>query len=338
MNNFRLSLYALLLAVCFAVTPGVTEASEITIRPFLIDETLEPRGVAVNTVTLKSDYPVRKAILYATVNEITIDQAGEIKEFISPVMTDRTNTVTSWIEVSRARIAIMPGETAEIPITLRIHPYAEPGEYHAFIGFVEAPNRPKAEAIALAGDARGVLLKVTIADQRSESMRIASFLIDRFVTGSSETREIDIRVENSGDLPSAPVGEIIFYDSKGVEVGSAPVNTEGVVIAPGETATLKSEVPIEGSLGRFKANVALKYGEQQRAALYDTTFFYHMPLHVLLLLFGVILTIAIVIALLFRRAFSGHDEYDDCQEVTMYVRDGHEPQPKDHDIDLKNQS
>lgn len=338
MQQFRRWIIATILSlVILYCIPTFASASEITIRPFLIDESLSPRDISVNTVTIKSDYETRKAILYATVNEITIDAEGEIKEFISPVMTDRTNTVTSWIEVSRARIAIMPGDTAEIPVTLRIHPYAEPGEYHAFIGFVEAPNRPKAEAIAMAGEARGVIVKVTIEDQREDSMHIASFLIDRFVTGDS-ARNIAIEIENSGDIASAPSGEIIFYDSRGIEVSSASVNQEGTVISPGEKVTLNSQVPIEGEIGRYKANVSLRYGDNQKASLFDTTYFYMMPFNLLLLIFGGVLIAAILLSFWFRRAFLKHEVDEDYQEVTMYVKDGHDPQPQDHDIDLKKKS
>lgn len=325
----------LLILVSFSLPAGVF-ASEITIRPFLIDETLQPRDSVTKTITLTNKYESRKAVLYATVNEITVGAEGEIKEFISPVMTDRTNTVTSWIEIGRGRIELKPGETIEVPITLSIHPYAKPGEYHVFVGFVEASKRYEAEAQAMAGDANGVIVKITIADKREDSMRISSFVVDRFVTGD-DNRTINIEVENMGDLPSAPTGEIIFYDSRGVEVTSVPVNMNGEVIAPGESAVLKSSVPLDDSLGRFKANVSLQYGENQRASLFDTAFFYMMPMHLLLLVFGGILFIALMVALLFRRSFvNDYHDNDDGDEVTMFVRDGHDAQPQDHDIDLKN--
>lgn len=313
-------------------TSATVQASDVTIRPFLIDETLLPRDVSTKTITVKSDYDIRKAVLFATVNEITLDAAGEIKEFVSPVMTDRTNTITSWIEISRGRIEVPPGETVEVPLTVRVHPQAQPGEYTAFIGLIEAANRDKAEALALAGEAKGVLLKITVSDQRKETMSITSFLIDRFVTGE-DRRAIEIAVENKGDITSAPTGEIIFYDSRGREVDSIPV--QGKSINPGETGILAGVVPLPEKLGRFKANVTLHYGETQQASLFDTTYFYLVPLYPLMLLFAAVLVVSIIIALMFRRAFFSHETDDDCQEVTMYVRDGHEPNPKDHDIDLK---
>ncbi len=319
----------------FASLAQPVQASEVTIRPFLIDETLKPREDVENIVAITNDYEFRKAVLYATVNEISIDSSGAIKEFVTPVMTDRTVTVTSWVEVSRGRIEVDPGGSTEVPIRLKIHPFAEPGEYHVFVGFVQAPNRPAAEAIAMAGDAKGVIVKVTVADEREDSMRIVGFIIDRFVTGDDK-RVIDIEVENLGDIPSAPVGEIIFYDSRGIEVTTVPVNTAGDIVAPGERMVLKSIIPLDDGLGRFKANVQLKYGENQKASIYDTTFFYMMPIHLLLLIFGGVLLVVLFVALLFRRAFVTHDDEDECDEVTMYVRDGHGAEPKDHDINLKN--
>jgi hypothetical protein len=319
------------------VAPAYVHASEITIRPFLIDETLAPRDSVQKLVTLTNDYQTRKAVVYATVNEITVDNTGEIKDFISPAMSDRTTAVTSWIEVSRGRVEIPAGETREIPMLIKVHPFAEPGEYHVFVGFVETSNRPKAEAIARAGDADGVIVKVTVADERVDGLRISSFIIDRFVTGDNR-KSIEVEVENTGDIASAPTGEIIFYDSRGVERTSVPVNTEGIVIAPGEIVTLQSTIPMEDELGRYKANVSLRYGENQTATLFDTTLFYLMPFHMLMLLFAALLIVAIFVALLMRRILvdKNQDNNGDYEEVTMYVRDGHEPNPHDHDIDLKN--
>ncbi len=331
----NLKLYFFLALI--ALTPMTQVlAGEFTVRPFLIDKVAMPRDIINETVLLTNDSEYRKYVVYATVNEISVDTEGDIKEFVSPIMTDRTNTVTSWIEIGRGRIEIPPGEKKEVPLTFRINPYAEPGEYHVFVGFVPAPNRPAAEEIAMKGEADGVVVKITISDKRVDNMKISGFLIDRFVTGD-DNREIDVIVQNTGDLPSAPKGEIVFYDSRGVEVNAMPFNDEEIQVPPGETVTLKGVLPMSGEIGRYKANVSLRYGENQRASLYDTTYFYSLPSHFLLLIFGAILIGAIFVTFLFRRVFiSDYDDYEDEHSVTMYVRDGHDANPQDHDIDLKN--
>lgn len=201
------------------LSSSVVYASNYTVRPFLIDTTLAPRESETHLVKLVNTEQHRKLTIYATVNEITVDTEGEIRDFVTPVMADQSNTVTSWIEVSRGRIELPAGEDREVPITFRINPKAQPGEYHAFIGFVDAPNRPRAESVARSGDADGVIIKISIADEREDSLHLSSFLIDRFVLGEDD-KLITIDLENVGDLLSVPTGEIIFYDSRGVEISA----------------------------------------------------------------------------------------------------------------------
>ena len=110
------------------------------------------------------------------------------------------------------------------------------------------------------------------------------------------------------------------------------------MVPPGETVQLTSQIPLDNTLGRFKANVSLNYGESQKASLFDTTYFYLMPARILFILFGGVLFVALFSVLLLRRAFARQEVEDDYHDVLVYVRDGHEPRPMDHDIDLKNKN
>lgn len=318
--------------------PVVATGEEINLRPFLIDVELEPREQVTREVTISSEYPHRKAIIFATVNEISLDDDGEIKAFQSPIGSDRASAVTSWIEVTRGRIEVSAGETVTVPLTIAAHPYAKPGEYHAFIGFVEAPNRPVAERTALAGDADGVVLKVTVPDDRISALRLQQFDIERFVT-ADRNREIAVTLENTGDLPATPSGEIIFYDTRGVEVTAVPVNHSGITIQPGEARELITQVPIEQGMGRYKANISLAHTPQQTASIYDTAFFYYISPAVLFSILGGILLATALIVWLFRRTLLTEAEDDEHgNDVLLFVRDGVAAEPKDHDIDLKTKT
>lgn len=319
--------------VTILIFPQSLLATEVTVRPFLIDKTMVPRESVQETIVLQSSYESRIATLYATVNEISVDTNGEIKEFVAPVMTDRTNSITSWFEISRGRIEVEPGESLEIPLKISIHPFAVPGEYHAFIGFTETNKRYIAEEAALQGEADGVIVKVTVADERVDSMRITNMTVDRVVTRDDE-RYVEVTVENSGELPSAPTGELIFYNSRGAEVVAVPVNEERTQISPNDSKTFVAEIPFASSLGNFKANVNLVYGQNQRANLYDTTSFFMLPLQYVLMLMGALLFLIILLFILMQRSRSQYVDPADGDTVAMYVRDGHQPNPKDHDIDL----
>ncbi len=335
--HMPLKLAVLILFVCAFVLPDVSSANEVEIRPFLIDETAEARDVITRTITLTNQYADRKITVFATVNEISVGTDGEIKEFITPVMTDRTNTVTSWVEITRGVIELEPGETKEVPLTLRIHPYAKSGEYHVFLGFVPERKRPDAEAVAMRGEADGVILKLTVADNKTEALRISGFSIDRFVVGE-DNQDIAIKLQNTGQLASVPTGEVIFYNSKGEEVASVPVNTAGVEVAPGAEITLTEKLPLDSKLGRYKANLALEYGATQRANLADTTFFYSLPIQLMILVGVGILILTLLVTILFRRAFLEEKDDEEAHDVVLYVKDTHDAKPQDHDIDLTTKS
>jgi hypothetical protein len=321
------------LAILF-LCPLFVRAAEFTVSPVLIDVDAEQRDVVTKDITLQNTSPT-KLFIYATVNEIAVDEGGAIKEFITPVMTDRTNTVTSWLEISRGRIELEPGETETIPLTIRINPEAQSGEYHAFIGFVSTNKRHLAEETAMAGDADGVIVKVAIEESTNELLRISSFLIDRFVFRKNQG-EITIEVENSGESIAIPDGEIIFYNSRGEEVSSMPVNSEDLVIEGGKKTTITTMVPFHESLGRYKANLVLRYGKEQQAAVFDTTQFFMIPLPLLIALLFAIVIFSLFVTYLLRRAFYDElHEDDDGNTLPLYVRSDREHIDKDHDIDLK---
>lgn len=322
------------IGIFFLISLEVASANTLAIRPFLLDLNLQQREATTETILVTNDKSYKQAI-FATVNEISVDDTGEIKKFESPAMSDRTNTVTSWISVTRGRIEIDPGGEVEVPLTIKVPPNAVAGEYHAFIGFVPTSKRFQAEAKALAGEADGVIVKVTIKSTDEEYIRISGFMVDRFIT-SDDKRLIEIEVDNVGDITTVPTGELIFFNSRGEEVTSIPVNEQALAIRAGESDIITAEVPLESTIGRYKANLSLQYGENQRATVYDSTQFYMLPLHILILVFGVVLLLIFFLILLFRRA-GKHAPVDmtEGEELSFYVRDGHEPNPQDHDIDLK---
>lgn len=308
------------------------QAEDFTVRPFLIDETVEARELLQRDVTLVNKTS-RRLNIYATVNEISVDSSGEIKEFVSPIMTDRTNTVTSWAEIKRGRIEVEPGESVDVPLAFRIHPSAESGEYHVFIGFGSASKRYQVERAALNGELDGVIVKLTIDDKTTEYLRITSFVIDRFITGEAD-KSVEIKLENLGDTTVVPQGEIIFFNSNGEELDAISFNENQISVPSGEEVTINSEIPFEDQIGRFKANLTLQYGDKQKASLHDSTQFYMMPLYIIIFMLVVAILLTILIFILLTRALSARDEEVDGYDLPFMVRDGHEAEPKDHDIDL----
>jgi hypothetical protein len=311
----------------------IPASADVSIAPRLIDIEIEPRQSVTRDITLRNSYDSRTATLYATVNQIAIDNTGSISEFVPPVMTDRETDVTSWISINRGRISLPAGETTAIPLTVQTHPNTPPGVYHAFIGLTQASNRAIAEAAALAGDAPGLILKVTVPDTRVESIRIAALESDRFVFDESD-KTLTLTVTNEGQRAINPQGEVVFYDARGREIAAAPVNTYDQIIGVSEELVLTVPLPDTVPAGRVSANALLTYGEQ-RATVFASTSFLAVPWWIFLVLgVGMLAVLLLLLSLLRTRAVTDNSEHG--ESVAMYVGTNRDHETKDHDIDLAN--
>lgn len=313
--------------------PSTYLYASYSITPLIIEQTAAPRDMFEESVKITNTTD-RKLRIFPTVNQITLGDEGEIKEFIPASMSDNTTSVTSWIEVTRGRVEINPGETLKLPVMITINPNAKPGEYYVFLGLAEGSKRDEAEVKVMAGTAPGVVIRIELADTKNEYLRLSSYRVDRFVTDESKAQVV-YEVENIGDITIVPRGEIILYDVRGTEVGSLSINTDEISVPPGERVSFTSPLPEVGFIGKFKAFLALEYGVAQAATIYDTTYFTVVPLQTLLITFAILLGVSLVSALYYHRTRLREDDIDEEGDVTMYVRPGVASTDKDHDINLK---
>jgi hypothetical protein len=327
-----LTIVTLLFGTLFAPSESLA-APSYTVSPLIIDETVEKRDIKEFTITLTNtgDTPVT---IYPTVNNISVTEGGTIEAFIPAVMSDRSSSIASWIEISRAGIDLRAGDTRTIVLTLRINPAAAAGEYHALVGFPFGGNRDEAERMVARGDAPGTVVSVSIEDKRTSLLKLSHFLIDRFVT-SADNAAASYSIKNPGEETLIPHGEVIFYDSRGREVGTIPVNPEKIAIAPGEEYTFDAGVPADGLFGKYKAFLSVEYGTQNIASVQDTTFFYILPMKTILIILGMLLIVVISVSLYVHRRYFDEVIDDGSELLPVHVRDT-SSDPLHHDIDLRN--
>jgi hypothetical protein len=327
------TVHTFVIVLSFGLLPGLAFAAEVLVAPPLYDLELQPRDVVTKDITIRNETD-HKIYVYATVNEIAVDDSGDIREFISPVMDTRETAITSWIEITRGRIELEVGEEKTVPLTIRVHPYAPTGEYHAFVGMVSESNRPLADAKTLRGDSDGVIVKVNLEDKASGVLRMTSFLVDRFIV-RNENRTISLALKNEGTRSSTPTGEIIFYNSRGEEVSSLPINSEGVSIEPGVEKQFQLTIPFADKLGRFKANATVRYGTEGESTIFDMAQFYMIPYRFLIICIAAIILFSLFVTYLLRRVFYDelHSE-EEGGELPLYVRNDRVHAEHDHDIHI----
>lgn len=314
------------------LTPTSVHAdAAYTIAPLVIDIDAEARDILTKQITI-TNTGSQPVTIYPTVNNISLTAGGTIEEFLPPVMSDRTASLASWLEISRAGIDIPIGGIRSVDLTIRINPNPVPGDYHAFIGFGYGGNRDEAEAQVALGRAPGTIISVTIDDKKKEFLKLSRFIIDRFITGTANQAAL-YTIKNPGDEPLKPVGEIILYDKRGSEVGNLPVNVEGVTIPPGEERQFTASVPVDGLFGKYKAFLSVEYGSAQLASMQDTAFFYVFPLKNILIGLGIVSVLVVLIALYLHRKYFNDAFVDGSDMLPLHVRETRS-EAKHHDIDL----
>ncbi len=303
-----------------------------TVTPLVIDVEAEARDIIEKEITV-TNTGVQPISVYPSVNNIVINDGGGIQEFLPAVMSDRTTSLASWVEISRAGIDLQAGQSKTLTLTLRVNPDPVPGEYHAFIGFGNGRNRDEAEAQVRLGDAPGVVLSVSVEDKKTMFLKLSRFFVDRFMTGYKDDAAI-YKINNPSDEILTPTGEIIIYDSKGVEVNAVPLNIEGASVAPGEEKEFAVAIPSTGLFGKYKAYLDVEYGVQNKASVQDTVFFYALPVKILLPIFVCIVVLVIAGSFYIHKRYYDLDD-DGSEAIHVHVRESIS-EAKEHDIDLKS--
>jgi hypothetical protein len=333
MKYFTLIFFALLLTI--APTVALSQVGQHKVTPKVIDREVKPRDIFTETIKIEN-YAGHKLDIFPTVNEVAMNSGGDITEFVPASMSNNTVTVTSWLEIARNNVELMPGETIELPLIIKIHPEAKPGVYHAFIGFGAGTTAVEAHQQVTSGIAPGIIVTLKVDQDRSEFLKLGNFFIDKFVT-KPENNAISYTLTNPGEMPVTPTGEIIISNSKGEEVGTVVINPNAESLPPGAETTFKATVPTSGLLGKYKALLSVDYGTAQIASVYDTTFFYVVPWQQLLMIFGALLLVTVIITLILHRRYRDEDDDDDEHGATyipLRIRE-QQSSDKEHDINLK---
>ena len=317
----------LLLAVPYIVFGQPT----YSVSPLVINTKVEARDIITKKITL-TNTGAQPVTIYPSVNNISLKEGGTIEAFLPPVASDRTESLASWIEIRRGGIDLQPGEIETIDLILRINPEPKSGTYHALIGFGYGRNTDEAQTQIENGQAPSTIVTVTIEEKKNEFLKLSKFIVDKFIT-NTENQAAVYTFNNPGDETVIPTGEIILYDSTGKEVGVISVNADGVSIPPGGEHVFTASVPTQGLFGKYKAFLSVEYGSTQRGSVQDTSFFYVLPLKIILSV-GLIVAIIVIFSALYVHRKYLDEAGDDSDQLTFHVRDT-QSESKDHDLHLK---
>jgi len=332
LKNLKFVIFIFLL---FFTLPLETKAEKITVTPVLIDQEISARDIIKKEITIRNNenVPVR---VYASVHELDKDDFGKILDFIDPssVSVDRNSAVTSWLEISRARINIPPKEEVTVPLTIRVSPQAKVGEYRAFVGFATASNYPEADQKVMNGEGAGVVVSLSLGQKSTSALKLLTFNAKQLVTGKSADG-FKITLENPNDSAISPQGEVIIYNGKGIEQTSIPISGYIKSLEAGQTKEVVIPIPELKSVGKNKAFLNIEYGDTQKALVYDTDFFFFIPWYYLLFMIILLAVLPVSLTLILRNLSKQTSQEEISNDVPLFVKKTENYTAQNEDVNLK---
>lgn len=265
-----------MLGVSIVFLPLLAEASVLTVTPAVMDLKAKVRDILKESIVLVNN-TAKYVEVYPVVSNLFMSES-----------------LANWIEFSRAAIALKPGEQKNIDFSIDVNLQAQPGNYHALISFPEGSSR--AEAEAKMSNAPSVTINMEVLEDIKERLQLQQFIPDK-IFFSDFPISFSYTLENIGNRPLTPLGEIRIYNRKGKEVAAVDANKNQTAIDPDTNVKLASTWDIQegiGGSGKYKALLDLEYGAKGDRTIQDTVFFWVIPLQQILIVFGALLVIVIL--------------------------------------------
>jgi hypothetical protein len=263
--------------------------TSFSVNPVVANEKAKRRDIIKKELTVTNNSRERIGLRASVEN---IDPNSGAEEFVSPGAADLSSSLANWIEITRGVITLAPGETRKIPYLIHVNLSAEPGAYFARINFTDgSPKPPESEHIK--EDGTSLLLNVEVLDDARERLQLGSFVAeDSLVMGDNVG--FSYQVENVGNRVIEPRGSIRIFNRRGEEVGSVPLNADGLEVTPENKQLLAAAWSAAGRFGKYKAFLDLEYGENQLASVQDTVYFWVFPWKEILATIVGVLVLAVV--------------------------------------------
>ncbi|MEI7498324.1 MAG: hypothetical protein WCK11_03520 [Candidatus Falkowbacteria bacterium] len=299
-NNIQLKIglvVGLIFGCLLIVNKPVLAEPIAVLTPSIIDVSGKARDIFEYNVKIKNQ-TTAKLQLYAIVNDID-STAGELAA-ADVGSLDRTGSLSSWLEISRGVIGVMPNEEAVVPLKIKVSMYALPGKYYATIKFANGANRELAEAADALGGQPELIINLAVEDNIVERAENSDFSVGHNLN-LVDRADLHVDIKNAGNKDLMPKGRVIIYDRKNTEVGVLGINEEQRLIVPTEKGAFNMSWTSHGKLGKFKAKLEVEYGANGKRDLQDTIYFWILPWQMFLLFGGIIFALIFSLILLFIR-------------------------------------
>lgn len=321
--------YMLLWGACLQFVSAQTDSVSLSVTPTLFEMAAEPLQVWNSNVKVINNNRYPLTVYMSVTNFAPQGETGQGK--FLPVFEDVTDgsTLAEWIEITDQPVVLGPGESKQVPFSVRVPEDATPGGHFAAIMVGTRPPDSDASFQIKTSQIVTSLFFVRIAGDVIENG-----VVREFTTSKSFYQEpnatFEVRFENKGNVHIQPQGEIVITNMWGKERGTIPINHKthfGNVLPESIRKfefTWKGE-PSFSDIGRYTAVLTLAYGSDNRKFVTSKTFFWVIPVKPLLTVVGTFVLIVLFILWAVRayvRKMLEVQGYQPDQPKARFIREG----------------
>lgn len=193
--------------------------------------------------------------------------------------------LSSWLVVPKESMIIAPGESLEVPFTVKVPPSPTPGTHIGAVFVVKPAERPKETGIGV-GYQVATIVNLRVSGEANEGAELIEFRTDKRIYFSPGVKFL-ARVRNTGNLAVKPYGPVEIKDMFGKKVGVLIMNESAGAALPRTIRQYETLWEGEGVMfGRYQAVLSLLYGEESKRTISGLLNFWILPAKLALSLLG----------------------------------------------------
>lgn len=172
-----------------------------------------------------------------------------------------TSDLTAWTSVSHPVLKLAPWATAMDLVTIRVSPYASPGERYGVVWAQESSRASSASHLGIIEVNRvGVRIYLDVGPGGLPPTRFAITAITGGRTPGGSP-EVVVSVRNTGQRAIDVGGTVSLSDGPGNFSSGLFAFQPGLTLAPGQSGQLTAVLAKTTPAGQWQANVTLRSGE-----------------------------------------------------------------------------
>lgn len=207
--------------------------------------------------------------------------------------------LSSWLVVPEESMTIAPGESLEVPFTVKVPPSPTPGTHIGAVFVVKSAERPKETGIGV-GYQVATIVNLRVSGEANEGAELIEFRTDKRIYFSPSVKFL-ARVRNTGNLALKPYGPVEIKDMFGKKVGVLLMNESAGAALPKTIRQYETLWEGEGfTIGRYEAVLSLLYGEESKRTISGLLNFWILPAKLALSVLGGLITFGALIFVLVK--------------------------------------